>query len=239
MTPLWLNFSQKAVRAFWDRIAEKYDHFNQKHYLFYSQRFREALKIIKIKPQSKILNIFSRTSELLKFLPFLETLQVVNAEISFNMLRVGARKFPGGTFLLVSPSRLPFLNETFDIIISLETLEHIPSPGLFLQELHRVLKSPGQLLLSLPGAWSEYAAFLSSFFHHGEGPHKFWSEKVIKKLLKEKAFLLLEHRATLFLPLPFGIALRVNEIICSRIQKSFLRNFCLRHFYLVQKSEKF
>ncbi len=47
---------------------------------------------------------------------------------------------------------LPFASETFDVITSFETLEHLERRLEFLGELHRVLKSGGWLLLSTPNA---------------------------------------------------------------------------------------
>lgn len=47
---------------------------------------------------------------------------------------------------------LPFADETFDVVTSFETLEHLHDRDMFLAELHRVLKEAGMLLLSTPNA---------------------------------------------------------------------------------------
>lgn len=47
---------------------------------------------------------------------------------------------------------LPFADESFDVITSFETLEHLDERSAFLTELDRVLKSGGTLLLSTPNA---------------------------------------------------------------------------------------
>lgn len=47
---------------------------------------------------------------------------------------------------------LPFADESFDVITSFETLEHLHERSMFLAELHRVLKTGGVLLLSTPNA---------------------------------------------------------------------------------------
>lgn len=47
---------------------------------------------------------------------------------------------------------LPFANETFDMITSFETLEHLHERNKFLSELNRVLRKGGLLILSTPNA---------------------------------------------------------------------------------------
>lgn len=47
---------------------------------------------------------------------------------------------------------LPFEDESFDVVTSFETLEHLHERSTFLSELHRVLKTNGVLLLSTPNA---------------------------------------------------------------------------------------
>lgn len=48
---------------------------------------------------------------------------------------------------------LGFQNEIFDNIFCFETLEHLNSPYHALKEFKRVLKSDGQILVSLPNVW--------------------------------------------------------------------------------------
>ena len=49
--------------------------------------------------------------------------------------------------------RLPFADGSFDLVTSFETLEHIYERQVFLEELHRVLKPDGMLILSTPNAY--------------------------------------------------------------------------------------
>lgn len=54
--------------------------------------------------------------------------------------------------LLADGTRLPFAEESFDVVTSFETLEHLHQRSLFLSELRRVLKPGGLLVLSTPNA---------------------------------------------------------------------------------------
>lgn len=48
---------------------------------------------------------------------------------------------------------LPFRDATFDAIVALEVLEHVPKPGTMADEMRRVLKPGGHVLLSTPFVW--------------------------------------------------------------------------------------
>jgi len=51
---------------------------------------------------------------------------------------------------------LPFSDDEFDATLSNETFEHLPNPERIAQELHRVLKPGGKLLLTVPFVWPEH-----------------------------------------------------------------------------------
>lgn len=57
---------------------------------------------------------------------------------------------------------IPFESHTFDLVCMFEVLEHLYNPDLLLEEVHRVLKESGYLLLSTPNlcAWYNRVLFL-------------------------------------------------------------------------------
>jgi SAM-dependent methyltransferase len=50
----------------------------------------------------------------------------------------------------------PFENQSFDSAISNQVLEHVFTPNDFLSEVHRILKSDGLLLITVPFVWDEH-----------------------------------------------------------------------------------
>ena len=51
---------------------------------------------------------------------------------------------------------LPVDNEAIDSVVAHQVFEHIFHPDLFLQEIHRVLKPNGTIMLSVPFVWDEH-----------------------------------------------------------------------------------
>lgn len=71
---------------------------------------------------------------------------------------------------------LSFPDESFDTVISCETIEHVPHPRLALKELHRVLKPGGRLILTCPnyfnlfGIWCIYRIIIGKPYTEGGQP---------------------------------------------------------------------
>lgn len=50
----------------------------------------------------------------------------------------------------VRPDRLPFPDNSFDLVISVDVHEHLPDPHTFTKELHRVTRDDGQIIVTVP-----------------------------------------------------------------------------------------
>lgn len=66
----------------------------------------------------------------------------------------------GTAFIQANGSILPFRNHSFDLITCFETFEHLIDSKRFLNELYRVLKPSGKLIISVPNAplWAPFSA---------------------------------------------------------------------------------
>lgn len=51
---------------------------------------------------------------------------------------------------------LPFLNDTFDAALNVVTLEHVKEPARVIEELYRVLRPGGRLLIIVPHEWEQH-----------------------------------------------------------------------------------
>jgi len=70
--------------------------------------------------------------------------------ISSNREAIGSRGHAQPLFTNADAGRLPFADGSFDVVVSFETIEHLPQPELLLQEIQRVLKSDGVCICSSP-----------------------------------------------------------------------------------------
>lgn len=58
--------------------------------------------------------------------------------------------------VLADLAALPFPGGTFDLVLNIVTLEHVPDPAGVVRELSRVLRPGGELLLIVPHEWEEH-----------------------------------------------------------------------------------
>ena len=231
------KFSEIEVRQFWDKVSEIYDVANDDIGDAHYQRFKFAINYIPKKGPLNLLNVWSRTGNantfLLKHNP---EIKVFNAEVSHKLMQIGLRKQKYKTKKIsqVRLDILPYKEDSFDAVLSLETLEHCSQPLLFLQELRRVLKKDGVLVMSLPPATAEFALRLYDLFclNHGEGPHRFLPSWKVKKLLSAAGFDLLKHKGTLLIPVGPEKLKALGEKAIDKFQNTFLSEFGIRQFYI-------
>lgn len=78
----------------------------------------------------------------------------------------------------------PFSSEAFDSIVTNQVFEHVFDPSLFMNEMNRVLKKEGVLLLTVPFVWDEH-----------EQPYDFarYSSFGLVHVLKKHGFEILHH----------------------------------------------
>jgi SAM-dependent methyltransferase len=84
-----------------------------------------------------------------------------------------------GPEVLGSASALPFRGGCFDSVLCTQVLDDVPEPIQALEELARVLRSDGVLLLTVPQSWGEH-----------DLPHDYWrfTEPGLRILLTRAGF---------------------------------------------------
>ena len=67
---------------------------------------------------------------------------------------------------------LPFRDESFDVVICSEVLEHLPEYNSALAEISRVMRPNGRLAISVPRFWPEWICWhLAEGYHTAPGGH--------------------------------------------------------------------
>lgn len=97
---------------------------------------------------SKVLDIGANSGEVMKILAEKRQCDVVGVDMS--EIAVAKAKEKGLNVILGDAESLPFPDKTFDVVLLLETLNHLWDPLKALLEVKRVLKDDGILLGSVP-----------------------------------------------------------------------------------------
>lgn len=233
------NWTDKDVEKHWDSVAHLYIEENNKVKNAHDQRFRESVKNLALEPSIKILNITSRDGEADDYLHQAEpTVEVINAEISQGLMDEAAKIRPHITQVKIDIySDLPFESNSFDRVLSLETLEHVANPIRFLEELHRVSTAKARLVLSCPPHTSEipYRVFTALFGGHGEGPHRFPKSKEVKEMLHQTGWRLIHHRGSVLIPVGPLAVQNFGERVIERFQGTFVSELGIRQFFVSEK----
>lgn len=74
-------------------------------------------------------------------------------------------KLEGVCLLDLSKDNLPFEDETFDFVFSKSVIEHIINPDHFIDEMYRVLKKGGKIIILTPDFQYNYPIFYSDPTH--------------------------------------------------------------------------
>ncbi|MGB9876962.1 MAG: class I SAM-dependent methyltransferase [bacterium] len=134
---------------------------------------RAALKGVKI---DKVLDVGCGTGgNLSLFNGF-----VVGVDVSMKALSLARRRKKDALLCLGQAENLPFKDNSFDLVLALDLLEHLPDDMKGLSEMHRVLKKGGSLLITVPAykfLWSEHDEALHHFRRYSKGEIKGKMEK--------------------------------------------------------------
>lgn len=143
----WRAPRNDEVRTFFNSIAARYDFLNR----FLSFRLddawrRQAKKMILDRPYHKLLDLGIGTGKFIEeFLPAENWKRSVGLDFSSQMLESAKSRLPssmayvGGDFLA-----LPFVKNSFDLVISAFTLRSVKNMPLFLKQIHGFLEPGGK-----------------------------------------------------------------------------------------------
>ena len=132
----------------YDKQANRYDR-TWRRYIARTLGFLKAS--ISFRSSDKILDIACGTGEFeCRILREHPDQQMIGIDISENMLnfaREKCRAYSNAAFLKADASALPFPDQTFDLVISANSLHYVAKPGASLAEMRRVLLPKGSLVI--------------------------------------------------------------------------------------------
>ena len=117
---------------------------------WHSRRFSEILKVIK-PVDGLVLDIGCHGGTFTNvILSKIGTKKIYGIDISYSAIEYAKKKIPDGHFKVADAVNLPFKNNFFDTVLCLEVLEHVDDPSKVVDEIYRVLKKDGYVIILVP-----------------------------------------------------------------------------------------
>lgn len=131
--------------TYWDSVWEK-ESIDVPDFRLYFKKFSTIISVTP--PKSKVLDLGCGLGILMERLVKEKGCDVSGIDISNNAVECIIKKGMKAKQGKIPP--IPYQNETFDVVIATELLEHFNKPTLILKEMYRVVKKSGMVIVSVP-----------------------------------------------------------------------------------------
>ena len=181
-----------------DAQAAEYD---QRDTYYYSRNgkisCRDIAEQIREIPYESLLDVGCGTGFLIDILTKQKPARYCGVDLSDEMIRMAREKqIEGAEFTVSSADKLPYPNESFDIVTCSQSFHHYPYPEQAMREAKRVLKPGGLYILSDTGiggigAWIDNHII---FRLMQSGDCRTTNRKGIEKLMETEGFTVADSR---------------------------------------------
>lgn len=138
-----------------------------------------------------VLDVGCGTGLLVKFLNE-NGFEALGCDIAEEGLKIGRTRNKEGSLIKASAQKLPFKNQSFDLITAISLIEHLTPKETtkFLAETRRVLKPQGYFFIVTPNLWSPIRFLMGKdWFGYSDPTHiTFYTPLSFTKLLKQEGF---------------------------------------------------
>ncbi len=239
----WLraDWSFQDVGDHWD-ATEDYDDINAETYSYF-RRFIDGLRMSDLPDDAHVLDICARTGNgTLYFHQNGRVGSAVCADVSAKMGEICSQRLHEGgfhdfTWLQLFDYPLPLANDEFDAVLCFESVEHFPRPELLVNELVRVTKPGGTLVLTTPNLLWEPVHALAAItgLHHSEGPHRFIAYRRLLRMVEQAGFVIEAKETTVLVPGGLDWLVRLGERVEERTQHTLMPLLGLRRVLICRK----
>ncbi|NJM67888.1 MAG: methyltransferase domain-containing protein [Acaryochloris sp. RU_4_1] len=140
--------TEAKVRQQYNRFAAVYD---QRWHRYVTNTLEFLKTWVQISPTERVLDIACGTGEFERMiLAEYSKQEIMGVDISEQMLAIAQQKihaFPNVSFQTANASALPFADNSFDVVVSANAFHYFDDPAVALQEMKRVLKPMGRVVI--------------------------------------------------------------------------------------------
>lgn len=183
-----MDYKDKSAKYF-DKCAEKYDESSDGK--FVKSMYGEIIKSILNYNPKKLLDLGCGTGNILMKLCD-EDIDLYGIDISPEMIKIANNNLNGIADLKVSDAEnIPFEDNMFDVVVCNAAFHHYRNPIIVLNEVHRVLKKGGVLILGDP-IFSPLKRKIINFvlkIHSENGDYHIYDKNEIEELFKKANFI--------------------------------------------------
>ncbi|WP_320957583.1 class I SAM-dependent methyltransferase, partial [Enterocloster asparagiformis] len=180
---------QEETRRYFDRVAEDYD-------ASYDGRFvrcmyREVVRRAASLPGDRVLDLGCGNGNLIRMLREVKRASCWGADLSSQMIREAGKNLGDKVNLAVADAAaLPYGDGQFDIVICNASFHHYTEPERAVEEIRRVLRTGGTLILGDPTIPGRLARKLLNRAVHkrDSGDYKIYGKMEITSLFAARGF---------------------------------------------------
>ncbi|MDO5520576.1 MAG: class I SAM-dependent methyltransferase [bacterium] len=178
----------EVSKEYFDQIAKDYDTSFDGRYV--RHMYPELVERILEQNPKCVLDLGCGNGNVLAELISHKEIALYGADLSNNMIEEAKRRVPNGSFCVANAEKLPYEDNTFDVIVCNASFHHYTNPVRVVEEMKRVLKKDGTLILGDPTAPSSlYLKVLNwTLKWMKSGDYHIYSKKEIIGLLSRKSF---------------------------------------------------
>jgi len=180
------KFNERNIRAY-DKKADNYDNTQDGKF---TEKFKSLLlNNIAIQEGDSVLDVGCGNGTLLSRMAKIKTIQGFGTDISPQMIKNAASRYPELKFVVSNCEKIPFDDDSIDIITVCAAYHHFPNVNAFAVEAKRLLRKGGSLYIAevyMPHALRQVANIFLPFSK--EGDVKFFSPKEIERTFSNVGF---------------------------------------------------
>lgn len=228
---------KRDIIKHYDALAPVYDfRIATKIILHYLQNLIKESRLIEKK--STLLDLGCGTGPMLSL--WSSAKRIVGCDISIKTLKKARKKIDTlqkYDLVVCDGEHLPFLSETFDIIVCTDVIEHTENPSKLLMEIAYILKMKGKLLLSFPNAFWKPLSFVFEKLRIKcpEGISRDLSPIAFEEMLRNKRLEIIERRGVIYPPYGIKILEKFLEKINEKFGKGRIGKIFMKQYYIIRK----